>query len=438
MNPTPCDKFISNWRRVAPALLALLVAGCTVPGAMQSSFNDYSAVYADTQNRQMLLNLARLHEGFPTYFFQLGQINANYTYTETAGLAGSRTTTQTGAAPSVNGLTSSFSVGGTVTHSPSFVLVPLAGDKFATQLLTPIKPLIFEQYFDQGWPADQLMRLLVERIELDIPDKTDPTKVITTEVLENNPWADETIGYDRFLRACGLARECQRKGLLHLVRTDDFMPLAEGASQTAQPTPELLANADKAGEAWMKVGADWQLGKVVQHDTFVLDKGDATEKFIAGLREKAPYVNNLSSINNYEQALRAGGFNLSDKTTSSNGEVHVRFVLRSLMGVITALATEQQAFEGRKGDQTYFANIPGEEYRPLLQVIWPDAGTPAEAVTAVDFQGKHYVIADPAQATGRADTWNRDVFRLMIQLSFQVTTDAANLPASPVVSIKGG
>ena len=41
---------------------------------------------------------------------------------------------------------------------------PLGGDKFASQLLAPIKPEIFYELVEEGWPIDLLMRVLIERI----------------------------------------------------------------------------------------------------------------------------------------------------------------------------------------------------------------------------------------------------------------------------------
>jgi len=434
-------RFLPAWRRFSPALLAVMLAGCTAPLAMQSSFNDYSEVYAETQNRQMLLNLARLHEGFPIYFFQLGQINASYTFTETAGLGGTRTTSQVGAAASTNGLTSTFSVGSSVTHNPMFTLLPLAGDKFATQLLTPISPLIFEQNFEQGWPVDQLMRILVERIEI-----TDDANQ-TTQVFENNPWDGKdgyTQGYDHFLRACHLALLSQKAGILHLVHSETFEPLVTVTAPAAGPRDSSVADAisaEKDSLVFQKADdGTWQIGKEVKHSTFVFDKTGKTNALLTQIEAMHPYSKMPDSVAIFQKVL-ASGFSLSDKkeTTNSTTQAHVRFVMRSLMGVITALATEQQAFEARGSDDPFIAIVPGDEWHPLLTLTWPNGNTPDNAVTAVNFQGRHYAIGDAPPANGgRASTWNRDVFRLLVQLSFQVTTDAANLPTTPVVSVRGG
>src|SRR5580658_9048096 len=65
--------------------IVLLVSGCGSV-ALKRSFDNYSNTYAETQNQQMLENLARLSNREPIYFFQLAQISAGYTFTETAGV----------------------------------------------------------------------------------------------------------------------------------------------------------------------------------------------------------------------------------------------------------------------------------------------------------------------------------------------------------------
>ena len=56
---------------------ALLLAGCG-PRRVRADFTHYENSYAVTSNQEMLLNLARLEQHDPTYFFKLGQINSSY------------------------------------------------------------------------------------------------------------------------------------------------------------------------------------------------------------------------------------------------------------------------------------------------------------------------------------------------------------------------
>jgi hypothetical protein len=466
-----------------------LLAGCGSI-AMRHSFNDYSDIYAETQNRQMLQNLARLHEREPIYFFQLAQISAGYTFTETAGL-GDLKTVGLPASAVTNLHTASGTIGGTATHNPVFTLVPLGGDKFAQELLAPIKPDIFYELFEEGWPADLLMRVLIERIELvgDVDaaasdnGNTEATEVRANklEILVNNPWEFKTGHYDRFLRTCGLARLLQQKGALYLDISDHFTPLANvGFKQPPNDQQQLAANKD--GLVWQQVsskdedsqfpvaepakgGLDssgnrpppaessvalssadsvWQLGKSVPQTLFKLNKG-AVKAFLAEQEANIhPYDSGKDNLMMRFQLLLAesGGIGVTDASAVKNSNVKVRLVMRSLIGAMAALANEQEGFayfQDQMKDRTIAADmdeIPAAERRPALVLEWgknrtdgvglPDPNSViASLVYPLDHREHHqYAIGDAPTFCGNpTNTWNRDVFRLLSQLSLQVTAD---------------
>ena len=548
-------KFLkSPWLRrgLRPSILfpVLLLAGC-FGAVLQSSYNDYSDVYAQTQNRQMLLNLARMHEGFPIYFFQLGNISASYTFSENATLAGNRTSTQTGAAAAANGFSSGFNFGESMTHNPTFQYVPLAGANFATQMLQPIKPTVFYELYQEGLPVDELMRVLIQRVEV---DNTDGTKMY----LENDAWdGAETNNpvdgptpnsipalqiahknYALFLDCCRLARICQQQGLLHLSYVNEVQPLANvtfsfdpnySASATNASTLFLpgfsdITSANKDGLTWQQSEKDgfWIIGKNAVRPVFKLDDTDDVHAN-AGDANESSMTTNINTLRGISQSLTSSalrdellqsatpitkpGINLFFDSVSAGIEVvdqtggnqpgkaapstaakggkdneqpkasliglptpkpQVRFVMRSLLKVIQATATEEQAFayhKAHKNDKNEIYNgiVPAERF-PLLQLTWPDltsnstadssppsmddilaAGDwpvtkpPAKPIVVLDFNGKRFQIADPQpDRLERPSTWNRDVFRLLVQLSFQVTTDttSADLATPPLVQLK--
>ena len=210
---------------------------------MRQPFRSYNQAYADTQNEQMLLNLARLHNGHPPYFLAEGAINDKFTFAGSATAGGSRTgtdvggmtrsstysqtasqtasntttvanqgtgtvanaTASTSAKPPLitktqtltqaNANTGTTSLGTTVgtvigatlgtaanvastivrggtvgatataQDSPEFQLIPLNSDLVAKQFLQPSSTDVFFTLYQQGYPIDQLLRLLIESIE---------------------------------------------------------------------------------------------------------------------------------------------------------------------------------------------------------------------------------------------------------------------------------
>src|ERR1700689_454468 len=73
---------ISVFFRAQPFLFPLMVCTLLLSGCgaarYSADYNGFNAAYANSSNRQMLLNLARLDQHDPTYFLQFGQISVQY------------------------------------------------------------------------------------------------------------------------------------------------------------------------------------------------------------------------------------------------------------------------------------------------------------------------------------------------------------------------
>jgi hypothetical protein len=407
------------------AALIVLVLGAAGCGSvfMKPAFNDYSVTYAETQNRQMLLNLARLHERHPIYFFQLGQITASYTFTGTAGFAqGTAVRSQTG--PNTVGINNA-TLGATLTHNPIFTFIPLSGDNYAKQLLTPISSAVFMELFEEGWPIDLLMRTLIERVEVDHENRH--------LVFENDPGAAE--GYDRFLFACALARKLQQQGTLNLVTETTFVPVSADAVFDRAPTATEIMDADKQNLVWRRSASannPWQLGRLVTARIFRIDK--ANDELVQGqvqlLGSQAPYntPEGARGLKLFVDVM-GKGYTVHD-TPSGGAEGNNRLVMRSLMGAMAAMAAEQGAFESRSLDR-----IPPEERFPALLLTRPNRGSPADSLVALRYFDKNFAVSDAEPAPLQSATWNRDVFFLLIQLSYQVTTNPTALTTPSVIQI---
>src|SRR5580704_1762026 len=74
---------LASWWRLrllislAAAVASTGLNGCG-PHRVKADFTGYENSYATTSNREVLLNLARLQQHDPTYFFKLGQISSSY------------------------------------------------------------------------------------------------------------------------------------------------------------------------------------------------------------------------------------------------------------------------------------------------------------------------------------------------------------------------
>src|SRR5579864_2361659 len=141
----------------------LILSGCAAK-SLRVDYKKYEDAYAQSSNRQMLLNLARLNQHHPTYFFKMGQISTQYRMQ--AAINGNGTYSPPGYAAGAGG-------GGTPSllyeKDPTFTFIPVNDDATAQQLLKPMPAELFYALYQQGWRADQLFRLMVDRIEFRDP-----------------------------------------------------------------------------------------------------------------------------------------------------------------------------------------------------------------------------------------------------------------------------
>ena len=217
----------------------LLLSGCG-PRRVRADFTHYENSYAVTSNREELLNLARLEQHDPTYFFKLGQISSSYRME--AALTGSGTVQTVTSPPATTVPTGTGSPTFLYENDPSFTMIPVSDEANANILLKPVDSTIFYSLYVQGWRLDQLLRLAVNRVELTLPVPADPTVPgsktgCKVEVIRNvpPPWFDAggnyssdgpaVASYITFLRVSAVIYALQKHGLLLLRGTNTFEPL---------------------------------------------------------------------------------------------------------------------------------------------------------------------------------------------------------------------
>src|SRR5687768_7296254 len=178
--------------RLTVLALAFSLAGCGGV-ALNHSFNDYSDIYANITDRQLLLNLARVSNSHPPHFLQLGLINTTFSFGSSATVNASNTT-QDGRNPATGtGLlnlvariwTWGVGGGGSVSEVPTFSLTPLSGPQFAQGFLASVPAAVFFTLLEQGEPIDQLLRILVQSIEFAHPEGDHRVTLINSASLED-------------------------------------------------------------------------------------------------------------------------------------------------------------------------------------------------------------------------------------------------------------
>ncbi len=416
--------------------VSLLLVSCSGP-ALRRQFRSYNEAYGDALNHEMLLNLARLENGHPAYYLAIGAINNKLIFSSAtaAGTAGSfqNTDTTTHNTPFVSGTPTSiagfplralsavmqtlfgYSVSETIVASsnPEFQFIPINNETAARQVLQPISTDVFLALYQQGHPIDQLLRVMIERIE------TPRLQSGEQLVLMNSPRSGTAESYERFLRACAILRELQKHGYLSLearsekdlVGTVSFDKT--GGHNFTNLDKNLWPEHNESGETNRLVNGAIQFLKT--NETSIGKKPFSLEEY------QAAATNVVFALN--DGIVIQAGSGATDARTS-------RLVLRSFNRAMEMVASEQVAFEALvEKDTANFARIvPALERRPILQMLWAGhhAKWLAPPVQTLGYAGKNYQISDSLEnPLYPGERWNRDVFRMMVALSSQVTVDIA-------------
>jgi hypothetical protein len=467
---------------VSTAVFAL--TGCG-PKRMRADFIGFEKEYAETSNREVLLNLARLQNHDSTYFFKLGQISSSYRMNASLTGSGNYVIQGTGAGGNAIG---GGSPGLVYENDPAFTFIPVNDDTSAQLLLKPVPAATMYNLYLQGWRIDQLFRLLVDRIEVSTSDSSGSCVVKT---FHNTPpgmqsksgsadpgYLADASTYATFLRVSAIVYGLQKHDHLLLKGTSTFVPYdaksailptadsqagtggggAGGGSSTTKSTLPAASDIESAaakGESWEFNGKQWLLGQQVDGAEFYLN-GDL--KSIKADLLSDPDLEGLERGNSLDQVLGALEQKFSVESTPNGndnpcpppGQTSSHLVLRSLIGIMAAAAQEQAPFEDLKNNKTLMlpkANptdvqltfdqaVPPIERIPALQLKWKFDSKSGPALVEVEYRGTNYQIADAKeQDTPANQYWNRDMFRLINQLTAQVTVDISKFPLPGILRL---
>jgi|GEM_PF-2555474 len=390
---------------------ALVLVGCAGT-AFRSSFRQFNSVYADNQNVQMLLNLARLSEHHPSYFLQIGTISATYQFSSSAGLSDSTTEFKI-----PNG-TDNFTYGGNLSASgseqPTFSYTPLSGSQFSDAIFRPMDPSILFALYDQGYPVDQLFRLMVQSIDFYNP------KDGKRHTFFNTPTARNPKNYNDFLTLCGVALELQRKGLLRIEQKTTMVTVP--GPTFANPTVEEVLKASEKGLSFKKNDdGTFSLQQAVTSSGFQFDP--KTSQFMDELSKKD------------------SSFELSDAgvvTTGQKGNSGFVLKLRPFVGVLHAAATEAAEYDKMVSqDPKFLPTIPPSEREPILRIRWDNNdGVLERPLVTTSYDGKTFSITDSETPANLRPTFNREVFILINYLFTQVSLDPSKLPVQQIIQVR--
>jgi hypothetical protein len=435
VSPRPGGKWKLYLLLFVGGFACLGLSGCAAR-RLRTDYAGYESAFAGTSNREILLNLARLNQHDPTYFFKMGQIATSYRMQ--AAVAGTGSYVPQG----TNGV--NVTGGGTPTllfeKDPSFTFIPVNDDATAQLLLKPIPAELFYVLYQQGWRADQLFRLMVDRIEF-----RDPTRA-QWDIIRNSPAPDNTLDYTRFLRISALVYELQKRGYLLLGGRGEFVPLAKGVRFKDPPAARDLLDAQAKNLTYQERDGQWELGQQNITPVFELN-GPSEPKILEDMPELGKGgIAGTTALQAMLVILQNGfsiqqAFNPAEQPENANrGSAHL--VMRSLIGLMTAAAQEQDGFDEMMKanpliDKEYFKDlVPPVEQRPLLRLTWKPDDYVIEPLVQLTYENKKFMLTDKGDPmTPEELSWNRDLFRLISQLTAQVTVDISKFPLPALLQL---
>lgn len=201
---------------------------------------DYNVAIQRTNDEQMLLNLVRLRYRDTPQFLNVSSVSTQFSFTVSGG-AGATYASQS---PDVYRPT----VGIAYTEKPTVTYAPLQGEKFVTQLLSPVDLETLLLLYHSGWSISRILRVVVQGINgvMNAPGASGPTPSAVPE-------------FETFMHVTKLLRKLQVDNQLALGAEKDgeatkFVISLGVESETSRELKELLKLDAKASKFDLKIG----------------------------------------------------------------------------------------------------------------------------------------------------------------------------------------
>jgi hypothetical protein len=157
---------LSGLTGVLLLLTVLAMVGCASigPGRVAEDRFHYTGAVAESWKSQMLVNLVKIRYGDTPVFLDVGQIVAGYSFQRQVTASANASIFNGPASPGAVIGNLGLSGQGTYNDSPTITFTPLAGERFARLLMSPIPPSVIVNTFQSSFPVDVILRLAVRAV----------------------------------------------------------------------------------------------------------------------------------------------------------------------------------------------------------------------------------------------------------------------------------
>lgn len=374
---------------------ATVLAGCSSHQRLATQAVGFNLAVERAQNEMLLLNVLRAKDRMPMYLTGMSSLSGNIQTTLSAGLGSSYSRVlhpvENRASDSLT-RTLSPSANASVSTNPTYSLAVLDTQEFMRGFLTPLGKNLLAYYWNQGWPRELLIYLLIERVEI--------ANAKTGEILE-------------VLRNYPSSSDPDLKELTHFgERIEEFLlrdPQIEQVSVPENVGPPLAASDVQDLEKLVDVAKEGlSLVQVSGQSTYQLQRQRSDIHLKLKPLEGAPgeTVRNAdpATQQKYDQSLASS----KERLGVIEGSKTITFVLRSPEALLYYLG-ELARVENRPGSPKVPEVCIQGRYQPLFLVL--PGGKCSDAVLSADSgQG---VYAVPALSAGKpSDSCRAGALRL--------------------------
>lgn len=138
-------------------VLLVAMSGCSSvgPKTVPADQFNYNAAIAKSSQEQLLVNLVRLRYNETPVFLKVGSVISQYSRVASANTGVATNASVTGSN------TASAGARFTWADRPTITYIPISGQEFSRNLLTPIPPGAIFNLIQSGWPAELILPLTV-------------------------------------------------------------------------------------------------------------------------------------------------------------------------------------------------------------------------------------------------------------------------------------
>jgi hypothetical protein len=373
----------SRFALAIASILSFMLTACSTHRELVGQAVGFNLTVERAQNEMLLLNVIRAKDRLPMYVTGISGLSGNIQTTLTAGLGGTYTNakqkgTSGGTSTNLKSLTNAYTptFGATVSENPTFSLSVLDTQEFIRGFLSPLGKDTLSYFWNQGWPPELLLYLLVQRVE--IQKKGEPLKVIRNYPDSQDPDLLAMQSFAVWIRWKFLRRKPQVEQQPVLEDIGPPLPVEEVSNL------KHLITMAKEGLILQKVPSSnlFQLQRRQVDFRFKLEPPPGTNT--GNGISIAPSAAKLS--NQYDQEM----IEESEKVAITGADSKtVTFVLRSPEGVLYYLGELVRTANRQDSPKVPYICIQGQ-YQPLF-VAQPSDECP-DSLVEVDSGGSKFSI----------------------------------------------